>query len=185
MAELSLFRNEWEDIQSTAQQTEGATRFNYVANVGNTEGEGVEWGLLWKPLEGLTFNFSGGIIDTEFVTTDISKRKGDPVDHVAPRTAAIGAAYNFHLWGPYRGMVRWDTTYSDRTEYTNRTPAFSYESDIQRFSNFKLGVEHERFQIYGFVRNVFDYRANVDANEPLLQSKSRPRSIGVELKFGV
>lgn len=185
MAEFSVFRNEWENIQSTAQQTEGATRFNYVANVGETEGNGFEWGFLWLPIEGLTLNFSGGVIDTEFVIDDISKYNGDPVDHVAPRTAAIGAAYNFHVYGPYRGFVRWDTSYSDRTEYTNRAPVFAYESDITRFSNFKIGVEHDRFKIYGFVRNVFDYRANVDANQPLLQAKSRPRTIGVEFKVGV
>lgn len=175
--EAAIFHNEWEEVQ---QATRGDT-FSWIANVGNTEGTGVELNLMWSPLQGLNLNLSGAYIDTEFTSGSLAKEPGDPVDFVAPVTASAGVSYSFNWAEAYPGFVRIDYNYSDRSVYFDRGLNYDFESDVIRFVNARIGLEREAYQLYLFGRNLLDQRIAVDANRIEFQARSRPRTLGVEL----
>lgn len=178
-AEAAIFHNEWEEVQ---QATRGDT-FSWIANVGNTEGTGVELNLMWSPLPGLNINLSGAYIDTEFTSGSLSKEPGDPVDFVAPKTASAGVSYSFNWIEGYPGFARIDYNYSDKTVYFDRGLNYDFESDVIRFVNARIGLEREAYQVYLFGRNLLDQRIAVDANRIEFQARSRPRTLGLELNI--
>lgn len=180
-AETAVFYNDWVDVQVLVQSDSG---FSYISNVGSTEGLGLEWNLTWLPVQPLMLTFSGSYIDTEFTSTSPTKQPGDPVDNVPPLQYSASATWRFNWTAATRGNFRVDYNFVEESVTQTRAPSPSViESDTLRLLNARLGFELEKLQFYLFGKNLQDQRAAADAQFASLQSRLRPRQIGIELKY--
>jgi iron complex outermembrane receptor protein len=189
-AELAVYHIDWRDIQIFARVNQ--TGIN--ANGGKARVNGVEASGTFSPVRGLTLSANGAYTNGKLkddTPPDTGGLAGDPLPWVPKWSGAIHGDYDFPLGGGTEGFVGASVNYVGKrtTEFNERDldgsliriPAYT-EVDV------RAGVNVSRWQIQGFVHNLFDKRGITDGfgfdgttfpNGAAGIAVIRPRTIGL------
>ncbi len=165
---LALFHNDWDDIQVRVVEVIDGEFASIVVNGDAASSTGLEFELIWQPLDVLSLSASGHYLDTELKSTvrggqvafsgDIEAGAELPE---APRySLAIGAEYSKPLTREWRGYLRADVlaragSYSDLTN----DPATKTESF--QTGRIRIGMMSGRWDLSIFGNNLWNERASL------------------------
>jgi outer membrane receptor protein involved in Fe transport len=162
-----------------------------TSNIGQVHVKGVEGGLTWRATDKLTLNATASYIDSEIVevsATDATNLAGDNVDYVPKLSYTTGANYAFSWSDAMPGYVRFDYSYRDAVDYTDRTsflPQFIPQtSDDIGLLDARLGLAWRAasFELYG--SNLTNENKFID---PYIgwqnANRTRPRTVGLKVTY--
>lgn len=183
--EGSIYRTDWKDIQIQFTTTGGVIA---VANAGDAQIEGIDLGLVWRtPIDGLTMQFVGSKLDTEFesVVPALSLllptiQTGQPLPNVPEMNYTISAAYSApQAWlGGLNGSFYVGYAFRD-DQFDGTTGLVSGKlNDL----TLRAGLAGERWKLEAFMLNALD-----DDDPSVVNSISvqiiYPRRTGLMLTF--
>jgi iron complex outermembrane receptor protein len=211
LADIAVYRLDWEDLQNSVQLSayNAACLAVIPANVGSVTVEGVELQLTYLPIDTVTLNASLGYTDAQVSETVAGLRdslgqpleKGDAISNVAPWTAALSAEYRFvlpALFGDSRSdaYARFDWRYRDERLGANIGDEASLRADPARsmfispsytLMNFRTGATFGQWSASAYVNNLANTRAVYGSHRQAwfpntkMTGISAPRTIGVTL----
>ena len=183
---LAGFWDEIRDYQATVNNNAINVIRGYLANAGRVRVRGVEWDSSFRPSQRLSLYFNGAVTDAKYAdfknapcppelsggTATAPGGVTDPAGTPGGRSPAFcdisgqilpgisklalswGGEFNVPAGGG-RAYVGYDGSY--RSEFSSN-PSRSLYTDIDGYSlsNLRAGFRTDRFNIYGWVRNVFD-----------------------------
>ncbi len=186
----AIYRTIWKDMQ-VADSLSG---FSFTDNIGETNIDGLEFDLVWEPIDKLQLGFGGAIIDTELQEDEPESvgdgrgLKGDELPMVPGFTGytfiqyvqdlSDGLEVFYYLSGNYRG--------STQTELNQDNP-FYHELDSYSTVNLSVSLISAKWKLSAFVNNATDEEGPVDINENLDNAISSiplyPRTFGVRASY--
>ncbi len=170
----SAYQINWTDLQQQSRFTCG---FVFIVNAGAARSRGTEIEASWMPIDNLQLTAGVGYEDAKITKSSptLQTKVGAPVQQVAPWTANASIDYSFPL-GAWRGKVRTDWNFVDRSFSANEDPVSPRLRRSYTLGNIRLGVEHEQLSVMAFVDNVGNTHANLgdDASEAG-EAPDRPR----------
>lgn len=189
----SLFRQEYEDIQTTVLVTYGGVDMRQVQSGASAESRGLELELSWSPVPQMTLNANGAWLDQEYTWIHPSITSFDlntPVTSAPEYSYGVSGSYVFYL--PSNASLTASLNYravGDKPSCRNTVcvdlPAYGvlggrldYEPDFTK--NWSVGL---------FVTNLLDELYEISRTEPGggmgIESyvPGRPREFGVELAY--
>ncbi|MFC1797240.1 TonB-dependent receptor [Pseudomonadota bacterium] len=191
-ANFSLYRIEWDNIQT--QEQEPVQGFNFIGNAGTARVNGFEvefWALLSPQLH---LALGAGYVDAKLTEDqplaeiDIPIGKdGDPIPYVPEFTGNATLQYDFPMGGAWNGFVRGDFSYtgSSQTQF-NSNGQFYNEQSSYSILDLRFVTDTEDWRIAVYLDNVFDERAELTIVEnlavPLSIFTNRPRTFGVSVR---
>jgi outer membrane receptor protein involved in Fe transport len=198
-ADVSVFYEKRRDqqVRSGRQLTPGDPNTYVFTTVNLPKGNaaGLEASLQYELMHGLELGASLGLLHTRSGATTISDDLGNLVTvpsrqnaHAPPYTAALNAT-----WRNRSGfMARVDFTAMD-SFYFDVPTDHDKKSNAYSLVHLKAGYEHDRWAVYGWVRNVFDKNYAVRGfffeNEPpdwekkLYLQQGDPRQYGLTVNW--
>ncbi|NIB44915.1 TonB-dependent receptor [Pseudomaricurvus alkylphenolicus] len=189
--EAALYYLQWEDILtilSVPHPTFGSV--NFVDNVGEADGLGLDLSLLYRGVPGLTLQLSANFNSTEYGEDlpSANIQDGDTVSQVPESTYTASAAYQWSL-----GNSGLDGYFYMAYQYADSRPDYTLgfaptESDDMGLLNVRIGVEAETWSVFLTGENLLDEDgevSNIASNAPfgLPANRTRPRTVGVEASF--
>ena len=183
---------DWTDIQ---QLNRLACGFQYTANAGEAESQGVELEIAAAISDGLTASLGIGYTDAEITdagsTAGVSK--GDAIQGVPDWTVNASVEYAFPLKNGWEGLVRADGNYYGDSYSSNNETSAATQRLRESWSavNLRATMMNDSWEITLFAHNVTDERANladsrsIAAETPGRQRlvTNRPRTIGLEARM--
>jgi len=166
-----------------------AVPVNITSNAGDAQIKGVEWDVLWSPIDQWTLGLNGDYLHTRFTSIDAtgtSYAVGDNLDLVPKYTVTASLQRDFK-WGGHAGSTRLDYNQQGRETFRNRSlgPYYLSQSAVINMLNFNTSLDvSEMLRIGFFAQNLLNDRgvtSPVDFGN--YGPRSRPRTFGVE--FGV
>lgn len=184
LANISLFRIDWNDIQLVTNDV-----VNYTANGGAARSQGAELTVEYAPAPGLTFGLNGAFTDAE-LTQDaaaIDGQNGDRLPGVPRWSGAATARYSRTVLGAWTAQVGLGYRYVGETlsavsssSSVVRAPSYQSVDLDARLMNanwtlslFAKNLTDER----GFIAPAFNGDAQVDT------AFIRPRTIGLAIDW--
>lgn len=186
--ETAVYYNDYDNIQTTVIVP--GTAFAAVLGSGKASGPGVDFSVRAQPTRELTFAASVGYNHMRFKTDSTDKVKGDPLDLVPDWNWSASIDYKPKLSETMGLIVHADIGVTDKGFITLRQlpPAPGINriepSQGRTVANVRLGLTFDRFEVYGYVNNLFDTYKIVNPQfgaffEP---TYTKPRTIGLGLK---
>ena len=188
---ISAFNINWDN---TLQTNRLACGFQYVANSGSAESNGVEVELKAAPLDGLLVSLGFGYTDAVITQGNslASTAKGDRVTQVPEVTFNAAAEYSFPLSANWEGYVRGDYSYYDDSLSGNNSGTLPPRvRDSFELLNFRIGAyQAGSWDVALFMKNATNEHANLSDNRSIAAEKpgrprivtNRPRSFGLEVR---
>jgi outer membrane receptor protein involved in Fe transport len=180
-AELSLYYNDYSDVQSNAVIPPG---FAAILNSGEATGPGVDFLLRARATDNFTITGVIGYNEMRFDTNATDKVEGDPLDLVPDWNASVAFDYDVPLGSAINMNAHLDVNYIDEATITLRQLGAIESSEARTLANARLGFTFGPAEIYGFVSNITDEAAIVNPSfgaffEPIY---TRPRTIGLGVR---
>jgi iron complex outermembrane recepter protein len=191
--DMDIFDIRWKDVQivDLVQTASGPVGLN--GNSGSAESRGVEWNLLWRPVQGLSLGLLGAYTDAK-LTSDaatLGGMNGDALPYVPEVSSTFNADYTWHAFGNYAGFVGSSWTYTG-TRYTDFSSSVStVESHVKLPVYNTLQVQagldngHYNIELFGNnltnARGITEYANSGGQNQTGLAAFIQPRTIGIEL----
>jgi len=160
----NLFYSNYDNYQYNVTQTVDGTAFIHTINADEAEAWGLELSADWQATEALRLNAGLGLLETEITGfSDAPDLEGNAFARAPGTTLSLGASWDITDRFNVGGQVRYvDDYYSDT--------ANSEIYDIEGYTLADLRMSYainDRFELYGYVNNVFDQR------EPVLKQAAR------------
>jgi iron complex outermembrane recepter protein len=186
--EASIYYNDYNNIQSTVIVPN--TAFAAVLGSGKASGPGVDFSIRAQPARDLTFAASLGYNKMRFDTNSTDKLKGDPLDLVPDWNWSASLDYKPKLSETLGLIVHADIGFTDEGAIILRqlppVPGLNTveRSQAREIANIRLGVSFSRFEVYGFVNNLFDtYKVVNPAFGAFFEpTYTKPRTFGLGVK---
>jgi outer membrane receptor protein involved in Fe transport len=184
--DFDVFDVEWQDIQLDAI----VNNSEFITNGGAARSDGVEGGVGFVPVQGLTLSLNGAYTNarlTQNTPASFGGLAGDrlPLSPYFAGTAAI--SYERPLWADVSGFagLEWHYNGERLSEFEDGLP----RQDLPAYSVVDLhaGLRLHNFTLTAYVKNAGDVRIiNVSpveliAGSPLSAVVAQPRTIGVQL----
>jgi iron complex outermembrane receptor protein len=197
-ANLAAYWIDWKDIQVQANRVSDSVQF--ATNIGGATSKGIEWEVVWLPLDGLSVGFNGAL--NEAKVTDLT----------ASEAAISGAEQGVRLAGPkFQGALtvnyRFDLTPTAEGNASivvqhvgsfpgsfpnvpgqpgTTSPTYDY-TDAYTVVNATFAAAFSNVTAGVYVENLFDDRSiNYVHPEAFVANRYatvRPRTIGVRLAY--
>lgn len=183
--EGSVYYTDWKDIQTLVNP--GVV---VLVNGGQAEIYGLDYSVSYFPTDGLTLQLSGNVNTAEFKSIPASIRDAVPGDlfengqripFVPPYNVTASVTYE---WPVGQSGLR-GYAYGSFTE-TGAQFANEIEGDKQSLLAGRVGVQNDSWGLFVFANNLLDEDGAIyNQASPLLSTQTRtyPRTVGVELKF--
>lgn len=182
----SIYYIDWKDIQTLVTLPCG---YAFTQNYGSATSKGAELELEFQPLEGLTFSGSLTYIDSTFKDANpgAGVSAGDRVPFTPELTGSIAMDLRHPVGNGMVGFVALDANYVDTR--TTAAGSSGYELDSYSLANFRTGLEFDNWQVYLYVNNMSDERAQLyksfsawidQPGDTMLTV--RPRTIGITVR---
>ena len=186
--DFDVFDVEWQDIQLN----EIVNNFESITNGGAARSDGVEGGVGFVPVQGLTLTLNGAYTNarlTQNTPTSFGGIAGDrlPLSPYFAGTAAI--SYERPLWTDVSGFagVEWHYNGERLSEFEQGLPRQALPA--YSLVDLHAGLKFHNFTLTGYVKNVGDVQAFNDVGRTqalggvsaLTASVLPPRTIGVTL----
>jgi len=189
--DAAAYHIDWSNIQIRALDATQA--FPFTTNAGTAAVDGVEADVNIALARGISVDIGGSYQYArltqnqpgDIVADPTLGRDGDNIPNVPRFNSNISLDVNRPLTGRFNYLVHIDTNYRGSSHTTlgrSRNP-FDTTLDNYSLTNVRLGVENGPWKVEGFVRNLFDARAQIDSisssQDPLAYITVRPRTIGI------
>lgn len=194
--DAAVYYMDWKDIQQTVLvQLPNSVQTSAVVNGSGASGVGVDLGLTFRPIEGLSVRGSVGWNDLSLDSDVLSGgvvlfHKGDRPNESAQTTTSLSGQYEFALGSSgYKGAFSAMTTY--HTKLASRTiaaGALAVASSDDIFDD-QLEIslkspEHWTTTLFASnVSNRFGITDNTPASATLATVRQRPRTIGLQFEY--
>jgi hypothetical protein len=214
----SIYYIKWNNIQQNVYDPgpTGGCGFQYTANLGTAVAKGFDLQADAIIVGGLSMEASVGYTDARYTNNSFASSNGDAISGEAainyspgtnaPWNVAVGPQYSFPIAG-HDAFVRLDWEYTSRNPWlaavqdpnnTNQyNQGYSYTLPATSFTSLRAGVKLGKWQISGFVDNLFDTHTitnyalgQLDYNNPSGPVSPqendftfRPRTFGVTATF--
>jgi len=159
---LSVYQNNWSDMQIQATSTNGAFRF--ITNAGAARIRGFEAEVNARVMEGLDISGSLGYTDAKLTEDQVnslillaasSGRAGDRLPNVPKWTGSASVSYTWPAFGEYSGMVRADYTYTGTQGSELRPTSANYTlQDPYSIANARVGLQNDNFGVFVYINNL-------------------------------
>jgi iron complex outermembrane receptor protein len=171
----SIYWIDWTDLQQTERFSCG---YGFTTNAGKARSRGAELEMELSPLSGLTLTAGVGYTDAKITQSSAlaQTRAGKPVQQIAPWTVSASIDYSFPLTGSWRGILRADNSYVDRSYSANNNALSPRPRPAYDIADFRFGAGTERLEVIGFIDNLANSRANLGDNQSqAAELPGRPR----------
>ena len=183
IANVTVYRNEFEDIQTNITLACG---FSHFLNAGELENTGIEGDFMFQASEELLFRVGFSYVDSE-VTEGIPmvNVKGDEPPYVPDFTASGGVEYGVPVRDGF-GFIRTDVRYvaSSSNEFSSDPSRSTLPS--YTIVDLTLGYEINDWGFSLFAKNLFNDEVitNIDPDrvQPDQLSRGIPRTVGLSVK---
>lgn len=194
--DAAVYYMNWKDIQQTLLvQLPNNVQTSAVVNGKSASGVGFDYGMTFKPADGLSIRGSVGWNDLSLDSDVISGgvvlfHKGDRPNESAETTTSLSGQYEFPLGGTgYRGELSATATY--HTKLASRTiaaGALALASSDDIFDDqVEVALESPRhWKTTLFASNVsnrFGITDNTPASATLATVRQRPRTVGLQFEY--
>lgn len=180
----SVYRIDWDDIQTSVPLTCG---FSFITNSGKAKSTGGELEFSAQPVRELTLSASASYVDAKLVrsASGSTAKAGNELPLTSRWSGNVGAQYTQPLGSGYVGWLGADLSYIG-----GRWTMFEAVSGSKRLEGYtlvglRLGVRKDNWSVYGFVNNLTDkhyvINENITAN-PAYRTVGRPRSVALNAK---
>ncbi|USI76608.1 MULTISPECIES: TonB-dependent receptor [unclassified Sphingopyxis] len=185
--EASVYYNDYKNVQTNDINPNNPGQAIAV-NSGEASGLGFDFGFRAKPSRDFSVMGSFGYNNMRFDTDTVSNIKGDPLDLVPDVNVSLAVDWTPQLNDGVELISHFDINFTDEAKITLRSltfPTAIEESQSRVAVNGKIGaLIDDRFEVYGFVRNLFDERRIVLPSfgaffEPIF---THPRTFGIGLR---
>jgi iron complex outermembrane receptor protein len=181
---VAAFYFDWQDPQVSVFNG----FFFTTSNARSARSFGGECELVARPLPGFDVNVGGGYADATFVRFDNflpgQSAAGHRVPYTSKFTANAAVQYRLPLTAWIALMLRWDAAYKSSLFYD---VANSLKEPGYVLVNVRLGLESERWDFFGFVRNMFDERYRtmgfLTPTQGPIGAPGDPRTYGVQVRI--
>jgi len=187
--DLALFYTEFSDYQGTGIFPPPALPNAFTNNGGEAEVIGVEWAILWSPVEQLTLGFNGTYVNAEVTkqsalpgSTNVNV--GDELNLIPDYSFSLSADYEFNWSNTIPGFARLDYSQTGHSynRFRNIGPQLEGRSDIINMLNARIGATKDDWRFELFAQNLLDENGSIDAFEGIgLGSRPQPRTVGVSV----
>jgi len=182
---LAAFYIDWKDVQTLKNLPNCG--FYFTENVGRVHSKGAEAEIVAMPVRGLTLMLNGTYTDATLAkdVENLNAVDGDRVPY-APKFAFSGALEYLHpLTAHLNGFFRFDLQHvGDRNTEFNKSLGIDMPS--YEIGNVHFGVQADKWEVTLFVKNIWDKRAILSAENPLGVRNQyvieRPRTFGLTLR---
>ena len=180
--ELAAFYVDWSNIQVTGSNN----GFGFRTNGGKASSRGVEATVNLMPVPGL--NVGGVFAYTDAHLNEAIAAVGGANGETLPLTPKFSATgtidYAWPLGNSLRGIVGGVVRLvSDRqTTFVASAASPNIRLDGYATADFRLGIQTDRFEVAGFVRNLTDTRAAISGRNAFSVNEvavNRPRTFGL------
>ena len=188
----AVYRQKWEGVQLGVTLECG---FSQILNAGDATSDGVELEVVAQPVDAWRFNLSVSFNNTEFdsVVPESGDRPGERLPEVPKVNGSAGVQYSFSMGSTWSGFVRADYVHVGevRIKFPTPTPTDPFNAIVvsqEAFdtANARLSFQRGPLGLDLFGNNLFDERGVVGTAQPSfggLQNITRPREVGVELRY--
>lgn len=199
--DVALFQIDWKDIQ--LQNTDSATQFLYFDNGEDARSRGIEASASWRPVDGLTLEANGTLLDAELTAAlpaiagsdYLVGASGDRLPASAKFTSNLSAQYDFPLAATIDAFVGANWSYIGERKSTFMNSA-AFAQGAQRFDwpsysvvDLRTGLRiDEAWSVNLYARNVLDEDGVIVAdnrggtNVPLV-TFLQPRTYGLSVSW--
>ncbi|HKR93551.1 TonB-dependent receptor [Novosphingobium sp.] len=189
---LTGYVTDWKNLQVTGN----SGTFLFLTNAGNAKVKGVEIETVALPFRGLQLSANVNLLSAKLTSDQIndlviaSGRKGDRIPQIANTGFSVAAQYEWDLGG-LRALVRSDLSYVGPSygDFRPDSPSYRRMGDYADVGA-RIGVSKDNWAAYIFATNLFDVRGRTTAGVAVGSNVEEvttisPRTIGVNLKFGI
>jgi len=198
IVDVDVFDIRWRDVQITdvIQTPSGPVGLN--GNSGSADSRGVEWNLLWQPLQGLSLGLLGAYTDAK-LTTDalaLGGANGDALPYVPKVSDTFNVDYTRPAFGRFAGFIggSWTYTGTRYTAFSSSVATVESHVKLPGYNTLKVqaGVDNGHYSVEVFgsnltnARGITEYANSGGQGQTGLAAFIQPRTIGIELgvKFG-
>ena len=152
--DIAAFFTEYKDMVRRRLTEVNGAFLGESSNIGKVEVKGIEAGLAYQPMSGLTLSVNASYLDSEIVETadtDQVNQVGDPTDYTPELSYTLGVNYDFDLTPDNPAFVRVDFNHRDKVTYIDRSSfvdsALPQSSDALNLLNARAGVVVGNFDL--------------------------------------
>ncbi len=189
--DIALFQTDYNDMIRRRLVNVNGQFLAELSNIGEVRSRGIEFGLMLKPVEGLTLMANGAYIDSKVVATDAADQvniPGDRTDYSPRFSYTLSAEYRFRVDTNVDGFVRIDYSHRDKVTYIDRSSfapsVLPQTSDDLDLVNLRAGTSFNGVDLEVYIQNAADEN---DAVDPYVgwsnSNRTRPRVVGMKLGY--
>jgi outer membrane receptor protein involved in Fe transport len=180
--EVAAYHSKYSNVQAQdlAPGCTPATCQALTVNSGKASGPGVDITLSAALSKTMTIDVTLGYSDLTYDVTTAERNKGDPLNFVPKKTAAVSLSQRFSWAAGLPGMVRLDYQHSDPVKFIVRNQRVDVSSSNIDTLNARIGVELPTWQVYLEGKNLTNTSGvTFPGIFGLPDLRAAPRSIGV------
>ena len=190
---FSLYYIDWSNLQANAIDISTGTAIGFLQNVGDATSKGFEAEVVFNVNDTLSVYFAGNasqaeLDDTFVIGVGAESAKNARIPHTPELSISTGIDLDYpldHLFGKSINLVahldyQFISEQATDIEQIPDSPLF-FEIDQHEISNFRIGLESDKWNISLFANNLFDERTIFTENFSRLQFINKPRTIGLAL----
>lgn len=189
--DVAVFFTEYKDMVRRRLTEVNGAFLGESSNIGKVEVKGIEAGVAYHPVQGLTLSVNAAYLDSEIVetaATDQVNEVGDATDYTPELSYTLGVNYDFDWTDTLPGFVRVDFSHRDKVTYIDRSSflpsALPQSSDALNLLNARAGVEVGKIDFEVFATNLTDENKSIDPYQGWAEAnRTRPRVIGVSAAY--
>jgi len=193
LLDLAAYYFDWQDIiVTTSIAGPGGVPYAARLNVGEADALGLDLGLTYGGIDGLTLQLTGNFNESEYAEDlpGAGISDGDAVTFVPELTYSASAEYRWAVGGTgMEASIFGIYTYTDeRTDYAIGLPP--YVSDDFGVLNLRMGLETEQWSLYLSGQNLLDEDTGIsqlalsDASGTP-PNRLRPQTVALEFTFNL
>jgi len=166
----AVFYMDWKDLQVAFQENYRDENgdfqlFGGVNNAKKAVSKGAELSATALLTDHLIVNLNVGYLNAKFkdFIAVVDSRNyvldGETIPNSPKWTVSADAEYGFRLTDSWDGYVRLEYTFRDDIEPTVPSVVYSgfpWDVPSYDFFNLRLGLEHDKFRVVGYIDNLFD-----------------------------
>jgi outer membrane receptor protein involved in Fe transport len=186
--EASVYYNEYTNVQSNDINPNNPGQAIAV-NSGEASGFGFDFGFRATPSRNFAVSGSLGYNNMRFDSQTVSNLPGDPLDLVPDWNVSMAVDWTPQLSDGVKLLTHADVNFTDEAQITLRSLSFPTAieaTQARTLVNGRVGaLISDRFEVYGFVQNLFDERRIVLPSfgaffEPIF---TQPRTVGIGVRI--
>ena len=184
--EGAIYYNDWQDIQ--LMPYDQTTGLSFVFNGGAAYSQGIDLGVVYTPVDGLTLQASGNINESKLSEIDpaiaavLPYEEGNPLDFVPRYQLNASADYAWSIPGMSGLNGSLYGAYSFSSPQTRTTTDGAFEGDEISVINLRAGVEKEDWGIYLYADNLLNEDGRVNSFVDNTGTRLQPRVVGLKLR---